>query len=68
MAQCLSTILRFFLAALRDDYKMPVRHIPAKKIKAQKEVFPVAEITEEERRKSLEHIREWKRKPALEMN
>jgi plasmid replication initiation protein len=56
---------RFFLAALRDDYKMPVRHIPAKKIKAQKEVLPVAEITEEERRKSLEHIREWKRKPAL---
>jgi plasmid replication initiation protein len=56
---------RFFLAALRDDYKMPVRHIPTKKIKAQKEVFPVPEITEEERRKSLEHIREWKRKPAL---
>ena len=56
---------RFFLAALRDDYKMPVRHIPAKKIKAQKEVLPVPEITEEERRKSLEHIREWKRKPAL---
>jgi plasmid replication initiation protein len=56
---------RFFLAALRDDYKMPVRHIPAKKIKAQKGVLPVPEITEEERRKSLEHIREWKRKPAL---
>jgi plasmid replication initiation protein len=56
---------RFFLAALRDDYKMPVRHMPAKKIKAQKEVLSVPEITEEERRKSLEHIREWKRKPAF---
>ena len=56
---------RFFLAALRDDYKMPVRHIPAKKIKAQKEVLPELTITEEEQRMNLEHIREWKRKRAL---
>ena len=56
---------RFFLAALRDDYKMPVRHIPAKKIKAQKEVLPELTITEEEQRMNLEHIREWKRKSAL---
>ena len=56
---------RFFLAALRDDYKMPVRHVPAKKIKAQKEVLPELTITEEEQRMNLEHIREWKRKSAL---
>ena len=56
---------RFFLAALRDDYKMPVRHIPAKKIKTQKEVLPELTITEEEQRMNLEHIREWKRKRAF---
>jgi hypothetical protein len=44
---------------------MPVRRIPAKKIKAQKEVLPELTITEEEQRMNLEHIREWKRKRAL---
>src|SRR6266481_9510683 len=30
----------FFLAALRDDYKMPVRHIPARKASPRGTLFP----------------------------
>jgi plasmid replication initiation protein len=55
---------RFFLAALRDDYKMPVRHIPAKKIKPKRDPLPEPEISEEERRISVEQLREWRLRVA----
>jgi plasmid replication initiation protein len=51
---------RFFLAALRDDYKLPVRHIPPKKVKPKREVLPAPEISEEECRRSAEQLREWR--------
>ena len=51
---------RFFLAALRDDYKMPVRHIPAKKVKPKRYPLPEADISEEERRSSVEQLRDWR--------
>jgi plasmid replication initiation protein len=53
----------FFLAALRDDYKMPVRHVPAKKIKPRSEpvpILPEPEVSEETRRISAEKLREWR--------
>jgi plasmid replication initiation protein len=53
---------RFFLAALRDDYKMPVRHIPAKRIRPKSVPLPEPEISEEERRISVEQLREWRLK------
>jgi len=55
---------RFFLAALRDDYKMPVRHIPAKKVKPKRDPLPEPEISEEKRRISVEQLREWRLKFA----
>jgi hypothetical protein len=51
---------RFFLAALRDDYKMPVLHIPAKKTRPKSVPPPEPEISEEERRISVEQLREWR--------
>jgi plasmid replication initiation protein len=51
---------RFFLAALRDDYKMPVRHIPARKVKPKRDPLPEPEISEEERRLSVEKLRDWR--------
>jgi plasmid replication initiation protein len=55
---------RFFLAALRDDYKLPVRHIPPKKVKPKREVLPAPEISEEECRRSAEQLREWRLQTA----
>ena len=58
----------FFLAALRDDYKMPVRHVPAKKVKPKQEPPPVLlepEVSEETRRISSEKLREWRLKYAM---
>jgi plasmid replication initiation protein len=54
---------RFFLAALRDDFKMPVRHVVVKKVKPRSEPKE-PKITEEERRASVEKLKEWRRKCA----
>jgi plasmid replication initiation protein len=51
-------VARFFLAALRDDYKIQVRHVPVKKPKPRTE--PLPEVGEETRRISVEQVREWK--------
>ena len=40
----------YFLAALRDDYKMPVRYVPAKKVKPKPQPSPIPlepELSEE---------------------
>jgi plasmid replication initiation protein len=53
----------FFLAALRDDYKMPVRHVPAKKVKPRRQSVPVVpdpEVSDETRRISAQTLREWR--------
>jgi len=53
----------FFLAALRDDYKMPVRHVPAKKVKPRSQSVPVVpdqEVSDETRRISAQTLREWR--------
>jgi plasmid replication initiation protein len=54
---------RFFLAALRDDFKMPVRHVVVKKVKPRSEPKE-PKITEEERRASVEKLKEWRLKCA----
>jgi hypothetical protein len=54
---------RFFLAALRDDFKMPVRHTVVKKAKPRSEP-PEPVISEEERRISAEKLKEWRLKFA----
>jgi Initiator Replication protein len=51
---------RFLLAALRDDYKMAVKYIPAKKVKPRTQPLPEPEISEEERRITLEEFRKWR--------
>jgi hypothetical protein len=53
---------RFFLAALRQDFKMPVRHVPMKKAKIKREPVPEPVVSEEERQVALEQLREWRRK------
>jgi plasmid replication initiation protein len=53
----------FFLAALRDDYKMPVRHVPAQKVKPRRQSVPVVpdpEVSDETRRISAQTLREWR--------
>ena len=53
----------FFLAALRDDYKMPVRHVPAKKVNPRRQSVPVVpdpEVSDETRRISAQTLREWR--------
>ena len=50
---------RYFLAALRDDFKMPVRHVVGKKPKPRSEPAE-PKITEEERRVSVEILKEWR--------
>ena len=53
----------FFLAALRDDYKMPVRHVPAKMVKPRRQSVPVVpdpEVSDETRRISAQTLREWR--------
>ena len=55
-----TNVASFFLAALRDDYKMPVRYVPTKKIKPKREPLPAPEISEEQRRISVEMLREWR--------
>ena len=50
---------RYFLAALRDDFKMPVRHVVVKKPKPRREPEK-PKITEEERRVSVEKLKEWR--------
>ena len=55
-----TNVASFFLAALRNDYKMPVRYVPTKKIKPKREPLPEPEISEEERRISVEMLREWR--------
>jgi plasmid replication initiation protein len=54
---------RFFLAGLRDDFKMPVRHVVVKKVKPRSEPKE-PKITEEERRASVEKLKEWRLKCA----
>jgi plasmid replication initiation protein len=57
-------VARFLLAALRDDYKLPVRHVPAEKVKPRVLPPPKPELTEEDRRRAqlgLAQLREWKR-------
>ena len=49
----------FFLAALRDDYKMPVRHVPAKKAKTRSEPEE-PKISEEQRQISLDTLKQWR--------
>ena len=50
---------RYFLAALRNDFKMPVRLAVVKKPKPRSE--PEApKITDEERRVSVEILKEWR--------
>jgi hypothetical protein len=51
---------RFLLAALRDDYKMAVKYIPAKKVKPKATPFAEPEISEEERRTTVEDFRKWR--------
>jgi plasmid replication initiation protein len=56
---------RFFLAALRDDFKMPVPHTVAKKTKPrskQPEQPQAPAISEEERRINMERLKEWRLK------
>jgi plasmid replication initiation protein len=51
----------YFLAALRDDYKMPVRYVPAKKAKPKPQPSPIPlepELSEETRRIRAEKLRE----------
>jgi plasmid replication initiation protein len=55
---------RFFLAALRDDFKMPVRHVPTKKVKLKKEPPPEPVVSEEARQLTIEQLRECRRKLA----
>jgi hypothetical protein len=55
---------RFFLAALRDDFKMPVRHVPAKKVKVKREPPPEPVLSQEARQLTVEQLREWRRKLA----
>ena len=50
---------RYFLAALRDDFKMPVRHVVVKKTKPRSEPEE-PKITDEGRRVSVEKIKEWR--------
>ena len=54
---------RFFLAALRDDFKTPVRHVVVKKAKTRSEPEE-PKISEEERRISVERLREWRLRVA----
>jgi plasmid replication initiation protein len=54
---------RFFLAALRGDFKMPVRHTVVKKAKPRIEPAQ-SEVSEEERRISAEKLKEWRLKFA----
>jgi hypothetical protein len=51
---------RFLLAALRDDYKMAVKHVPAKRVKPKPQPLPEPEISEEERRTTVEELRKWR--------
>jgi plasmid replication initiation protein len=51
---------RFLLAALRDDYKMAVKYVPPKKVKPKPQALPKPEISEEERRLTLEEFRNWR--------
>jgi hypothetical protein len=48
---------------LRDDFKMPVRHVVVKKVKPRSEPKE-PKITEEERRASVEKLKEWRLKCA----
>jgi plasmid replication initiation protein len=50
---------RYFLAALRDDFKMPVRLAVVKKPKPRSEPEE-PKITDEERRVSVEILKEWR--------
>jgi plasmid replication initiation protein len=52
---------RFFLAALRDDFKMPVRHVVAKKPKRRTEPEE-PKISEEERLTRVKDLKEWRLK------
>jgi plasmid replication initiation protein len=54
-------VARFLLAALRDDYKLPVRHVPAKKVKPKIPPSPEPEFTEEDRQRAQLALAEWKR-------
>jgi hypothetical protein len=50
-------------AVMRDDFKMPVRHAVVKKVKPRSEPKE-PKITEEERRASVEKLKEWRLKCA----
>ena len=54
---------RYFLGALRGDFKMPVRHVVLKKTKPRSQPEE-PKITEEERRVSVEILKEWRLKLA----
>src|SRR5271166_4027357 len=54
---------RFFLAALRDDFKTPVRHVVVKKSKPRSEPEE-PRISEEQRRISVDRLKEWRLKFA----
>ena len=54
---------RFFLAALRDDFKMPVRHTVVKKAKPRSQPEE-PKISEEERRISIDRLKQWRLKFA----
>ena len=50
---------RFFLAALRDDFKMPVRHIVVKKSRPRTQPDE-PKISEEQRQISLDTLKQWR--------
>src|SRR5262249_1171340 len=63
-SQARDNMARFLLAALRDDYKMAVKYVPAKKVKPKTQPPPEPEISGEERRTAVEEFRKWRRQFA----